>query len=93
MLAPTLVSPANAGTISQVRPSFQWNSVSGATGYRIQVSDTSDMSHLLSTALVAVTSYTPAASLPRNVTLYWRVRAEGPNGPSRWSARFNFLIQ
>jgi hypothetical protein len=36
------------------------------------------------------TSYVPTKDLPLCKVLYWRVRAEGANGPSLWSQTFSF---
>jgi predicted phage tail protein len=32
------------------------------------------------------TNYTSSVNLPQNKTIHWRVRANGPNGPSLWTA-------
>jgi hypothetical protein len=92
---PTLLSPADASTVLRSKLSFTWSSVAGAASYTIQVSRNSDMSLPLMNMQVSGTSYTPGngISLPRNVTLYWRVCANGPNGPSLWSTKFSFLIK
>jgi hypothetical protein len=82
--APGVVSPANGGTASSVRPSF---SVSNATHtgpvgpitYEFQVSTSSSFSPLLATATVAEqaggTSWTASTDLPAGTPLFWRVRA------------------
>jgi hypothetical protein len=60
--------------------------VSGATSYKIQISKYSNFSTTLRSAEVTGSSFRPASSLPTGVTLYWRVQAYGPNGPSLWAA-------
>lgn len=92
MLPPVLLTPVNIGTVPDLRPSFTWNSVSGATGYTIQVSSNQDMSLPLINTQVSAATYTPEIDLPPGVTLFWRVRATGPNGPSLWSTKFSFRI-
>jgi len=32
------------------------------------------------------TSFTPTLDLPAGTVLYWRIRSNGLNGPSAWSA-------
>jgi hypothetical protein len=93
MRRPVLLSPPNASTLLIVRPPLSWSSISGATGYTIQVSRNSDMSLPLVNTSVSATTYTPGINLPKAVTLYWRVRANGPNGPSLWSSKFTFIIK
>jgi hypothetical protein len=34
-------------------------------------------------------TFTPVTNLPKNRVIYWRVRANGLNGPSNWS-KFQF---
>jgi hypothetical protein len=41
---------------------------------------------LVVTKTVVPSTYTPTVNLPANIPLYWRVRANGLNGPSLWSA-------
>jgi len=37
------------------------------------------------------TSFTSLANLPARTVLYWRVRSNGPNGPSAWSTFETFV--
>jgi V8-like Glu-specific endopeptidase len=88
MSAPTLTYPGNAAVINLVRPPFDWADVAGATGYTIQVSKNNTFTLLVVNASViggTNSQYTPLVNLPVNMTLYWRVRANGLNGPSLWS--------
>jgi len=66
----------------------------GAAGYTIQVSRSNTFTPLVLTATTvgAVSTYTPTINLPANVQLFWRVRANSPNGPSLWSAIWSFTI-
>ena len=92
MLPTTLVSPANSTSPAQTtrRPTFTWNPVTGITTYTIQVASSSAFSTTLVSTKVTGTTYTPTTNLTATKTLYWRVRAEGSNGPSLWSPVFSF---
>ncbi len=67
-----------------LRPTFEWNDVPGATGYGIVISAYADFSLPVVSTAVSSSSYTPIIDLPRNRTIYWRVRAQGTN-ISAWS--------
>jgi hypothetical protein len=80
-------------------PTFDWTAVSGATSYTVEIckvaySPTGVCASLAIpvASLIPTNSYTPSVELPRNVTLYWRVRATATGitaGP--WSSIGNFL--
>jgi hypothetical protein len=89
MTPPVLASPVNNGQGLTTRPTFDWGDVSGAMGFKLQVSiDASFSSPLLNTS-VTTSTYTPPSDLPRSKILYWRVYAKG-NNPSAWSTVFTF---
>jgi hypothetical protein len=85
LLPPTLLLPADDATITNRRPTFDWDDPAGATGYTLQISKNNTFTSLVGTYNVTASTYTPAVNLPVG-TLFWRVRAKGPNGPSLWSA-------
>lgn len=91
MLPPSLLSPSNGNGVGTLRPVFDWADISGATNYTIQVSASPIFSSLLVNAATVSSTYTPIKNLTSNKTFYWRVRANGPNGPSAWSATFTFV--
>jgi hypothetical protein len=41
---------------------------------------------------VTTSIYTPTINLPANITLYWRVKTNGLNGPSLWSSFWTFTV-
>jgi hypothetical protein len=86
--APVLSTPSNGAIATLLRPPFDWADVPGATSYTIQVSKNSMFTSLVvnKNTVGAVSNYTPLVNLPVNIPLYWRVRANGLNGPSLWSA-------
>jgi len=87
MLPPVLLAPAAGADTLTRRPEFTWNPVAGATGYTLQVSRNHVFSSIIGTFTIATpaTRYAPGINLPANSTLYWRLRANGPNGPSLYS--------
>ncbi len=92
MLPTTLISPANSTSpaLTTLRPTFSWNPVKDITSYTIQISTSSSFSSTLVNTKVSATSYKPTKNLSAGKKLYWRVRAEGSNGPSLWSPTFSF---
>jgi hypothetical protein len=80
---PTLLTPADTATTNR-KPMFDWAGMAGASGYTIQVSKNSAFTSIVVNKTVVTSTYTPTADLPIG-TLYWRVKANGVNGPSLWS--------
>jgi hypothetical protein len=93
--APVLSTPTDGDTtITSPRPLFDWDDVPGAVRYTIQVSRYSSFTSLVvnATTVGPVSNYTLLVNLPANVTLYWRVKANGANGPSLWSNIWSFKV-
>jgi hypothetical protein len=89
ILPPILLAPADADSLPMIRPTFDWSDVSGATGYTLQVSKNMLFTPLAVNATISggtKSQYTPLVNLPTSTMLYWRVKANGPNGPSLWSS-------
>ena len=87
---PTLVT-YGGGSFS---PPYDWNDVTGATSYTLQVSKSSTFGTMvLNINISAGTSqYTPSTSLP-NGTYFWRVRTNNTTfGPSAFSAVDSFTV-
>jgi hypothetical protein len=93
MLAPANNQPEDNSIQTSLRPVFDWSDVTGATSYTIQISRYANFSTNLISANAVSSAYSPSSNLPKVVTLYWRVRANGPNGPSPWSQAYRFTIQ
>ncbi|MBE3143996.1 MAG: hypothetical protein IMZ61_08755 [Planctomycetes bacterium] len=89
MLPPVLLEPTHGGSVLITRPVFDWEDISGATGYTIQVSTVSNFSSTVVNKSTTSSTYTPSSDLTRSKTLYWRVSAKGSNR-STWSAVFSF---
>jgi glucose/arabinose dehydrogenase len=85
LLPPVLDAPLNAALLDQLRPTLDWQDVPGAGSYSLQVSPYANLGSPLIYVTLGTSAYTPAANLPAARLLYWRVRANGLNGPSLWS--------
>jgi hypothetical protein len=85
ILPPSLRAPANAVLLNNKRPAFTWYSVSGSTSYTLEVSSLSNFASKTINTSPTVTSYTPTSDLAVNTKFYWRVKANGTNGPSLYS--------
>jgi hypothetical protein len=87
---PVLVSPAEAESMDERRPSLDWQSVDGASSYTVQILRYATMRKLVMTGKTIESGFNPPSDLPAATTLYWRVRANGINGPSAWSNAGSF---
>ena len=90
ILPPDLLSPSDGEFLLTRRPSFDWTDVTGATSYSLQLSKVANFSSIYKTISSAVSSLTLTRDLPANTLFYWRVRANGTNGPSLWSPGRSF---
>jgi len=107
LAAPTLNSPVNGATeIPITGQTFSWNSVAGATVYRIVVDTSPTLSNydktnrvcLNSNCQTAVTVGNTATSYSGftfnyNTTYYWGVVAGNPLAGPNWSATWSFTTQ
>jgi hypothetical protein len=86
---PVPVGLAADGSIQDLRPNLSWGMpaypLPNATGYALQFSKNNTFTQVVSIWTATGANYTPSSDLPRNLTLYWRVRANGANGSSAWS--------
>jgi hypothetical protein len=81
---PTLVSPAS-GVSDLTQPiTLDWNDVSTATLYQVQVDNNSDFSSPSIDQQPAASTYS-ASGLAASTTYYWRVRAYNSCGWGSWS--------
>jgi len=98
-LLSTPVLTAPSGTISDELPTFQWNSVSNATGYLLKVYKSGETSptQTFTTSAADVCSgegcsYTISTSLPVNSSYYFTVQAYSSSKYSDVSSSMNFTI-
>jgi hypothetical protein len=87
---PTLSLPGN-GTHPGSKPLFDWDDPAGASNYTLVISKNAGFTSLVGTYSVTLSTYTPSSNLPVG-TLYWRVRANGLNGPSLWSDVWTLIV-
>jgi hypothetical protein len=59
-----------------------------ATSYTIQASKIESFGSVLFSVTTTQMSYTRTSNLPAGTTIWWRVRANGSNGPSDWTTTF-----
>ncbi len=89
MLAPTLVYPiVGNNMVTTLQPVLDWDEVDGAVTYNVQISLYANMASppLNINTVDATSAYmVPLGKLQYGKTYYWRVRANGPNGPGLWS--------
>jgi hypothetical protein len=78
--------PALAPNLHTRRPTFTWDAVPGATGYTVEVSTATTFATKVVNATTSATSYTHTLDLAANTVYYWRVKANGTNGPSLYSS-------
>ncbi len=90
LAAPVLVSPLNGDPLLTDRPTFDWEAVSGATSYMIQVSAANTFSGLLLNVTVNPTEYTMVKDLLQDKPFYWRVAARSSVVTGPWSATGSF---
>ena len=90
MLSPVMPSQGTDDPVPSLRPLFDWGDVDGASNYSIQVSTSSAFSSLSLNKTATSSNYTPTSNLPAGHLLYWRVKANGINGPSLWSLPGSF---
>ena len=98
-LVGALTSPADTTAVDSLRPLFTWTAVTSAKAYGLQVATSSSFSSstVKFTATINIASgdtaphnyYQMGSDLPRNSTLYWRVRDLGKYG---WSAYTDYYI-
>ena len=92
LMTPQLIGPEEGAELTSLRPKFSWFSLSGAASYTVQVSTSPTFKKMLINKRYKNSFYAPK-KLPANRTLYWRVRANGSNGPSLWSTTTSFIIK
>lgn len=87
--SPTLASPADAATGLALNPTLSWNSSSGATSYRIQVSTDAGFVTVISDQ-AGLTSTSFAPSLVASTQYWWHVNASNAGGTSSYSTARTF---
>jgi Cohesin domain/Kre9/KNH-like N-terminal Ig-like domain len=83
---PVLTNPANGDTGVFTAPALDWNDVSGATSYKVQVCTDSSCLSIVRNATCTDSEWTVTPALnPVKPPYYWRVKAVNACGSSPWS--------
>ncbi len=92
--APNLVSPPNGSTGQSVTPLLDWDSITIANSYQVQVSKHSNFSDLVldSNSIVNSNVRIPSGKLLPDSLYYWKVRGINVMGQGSWSATWNFRV-
>jgi len=90
--APVLLQPVNGATGLTLTPVLDWDTLTMASGYQLQLSiDSSFSTNIIDSSNIPVTNYLVPVTLLDDTTLYyWRVRGVNPFGFGNWSFVFNF---
>jgi Zn-dependent metalloprotease len=89
---PELLSPEPNALLTSTKPTFEWTDVNAASSYTIVISLFPDLSSPVVQASVRESQYAVTVSLLKGKTYYWRVRANGVHGSSRWTETRQFQI-
>lgn len=88
---PSLTSPPNGSIDSSLTITFNWNSSSGATSYKIQIATDTGFSAIVNENTISSTSYTVASGvLQQGTTYFWRVKGINANGEGNYSGYWSF---
>jgi hypothetical protein len=89
--APALISPADGSLGVILTPNMQWQSVTGATSYNIQLATDVNFNNIIYSSNPTGTSHTiPAGNLALNTLYFWRVRGNNASGFGGFSSTWNF---
>ncbi len=87
--APTLVSPGDGVATDSLTPTFDWDDVSGAENYTLEVATDINFNNKVFTKITLDSSVT-SEQLSYGTTYYWRVRAASLAADSDWSSVWGF---
>jgi photosystem II stability/assembly factor-like uncharacterized protein/fibronectin type 3 domain-containing protein len=86
---PDLVSPTDDATDQNTSLTLDWDAVTGATSYDVQVSTSSNFTTTIVNQSTTNT-YFDVTGLSENTEYFWRVRAEDDDSESDWSQVWSF---
>jgi hypothetical protein len=94
LAAPSLVSPAHDARFSPGQSiTFDWNNVTDAASYTIQIDDSESFSTPLVFTQTVTASQLTTSTLP-TTRMWWRVRANSASGaPGNWSSMRRFEVK
>jgi hypothetical protein len=88
--SPTLVSPLNGSPDVIINPTMNWNTSTGASIYRLQVSTSTSFNPVVFEDSTISATNKEISPLINNTVYYWRVLAKNSNGNSMWSPIWSF---
>jgi hypothetical protein len=91
--AATLTAPANNAVNVSATPTFTWTASAQSASYLIEIATDAGFSNIILSQSVSGTSFQPAAALPTNTQIYWRVTPNNICGAGTPSAVFTFFTQ
>ncbi len=86
---PALTLPVNLEPQAALPANFSWSPVSGASSYRLQISQSNTFSNLIDNSVVSQTTNIVSGLSP-NTTYFWRVCARDGQDSSAWSLIWQF---
>lgn len=89
-VTPALSAPADNAAGLSTTPTLSWNTSSGATSYRLQVSTDVNFSSTVVDQSGLLTTSFQVMGLSNGTTYYWRVNATNSTGTSDWSSVWQF---
>ena len=87
---PTLTAPTNTATDIPLDGTLEWNMVTGADTYSIEIATDATFSTIIDSQSGLTDPTTIAAGLLNNQTYYWHVRSHNAGGDSAWSFPWSF---
>lgn len=88
---PNLTAPVDMATISTRAVTFTWDTIVGATNYRIQISTNNTFTAIVSDQTLTTTMHTDMPTA--NQTYYWRVQPHINTLIGDWSPIYQFTTQ
>ena len=92
--APVLISPTNGYIGTSTTPTLNWNAISNAINYKLQISRVPNFTLIIDSATITNNTYiVPSGKLSDNITYFWKVNATNSFGTGPWSNIWSFTPQ
>ncbi len=89
---PTLIAPTNGATVNTRQVPLDWQDLSCATSYEVQVRQGSTSGTVVDHPINLAGSQYTTVSLTPGKTYYWRVRGADALGAGPWTAYWHFTV-
>jgi formylglycine-generating enzyme required for sulfatase activity len=92
---PMFPSPVDGGSVGDATPVLDWEDITGATGYHIQINTASDFTGnvIAYDNTISVSAYPVATALENDGTFYWRVKIKDADDIwGDWSNTWSFNV-